>query len=104
MQSLKFYIDGAWVDPISRATIDVVDPTTEQAFARIAAGDAADVDRAVQAARRAFESFQFATVKERQDLLRSIVARLRARAEDIAQAIRQAAGKISADRAQEAAQ
>lgn len=89
---LKFYIDGAWVDPISRATIDVVDPTTEQAFARIAAGDAADVDRAVQAARRAFESFQFATVKERQDLLRSIVARLRARAEDIAQAIRQEIG------------
>jgi aldehyde dehydrogenase (NAD+) len=54
---LKFYIDGAFVDPVEPRTIDVVDPSTEEAFATVALGSEADVDRAVAAARAAFETF-----------------------------------------------
>ncbi|MFY8152688.1 MAG: aldehyde dehydrogenase family protein, partial [Hyphomicrobiales bacterium] len=54
--SLQHYIDGAWVDPIERRTIDVVNPATEEVYTSIAAGSAADVDRAVRAARTAFPS------------------------------------------------
>ena len=40
MDHLKFYIDGAWVDPITPATIDVINPATEKAFTQISAGSA----------------------------------------------------------------
>ena len=46
----QFYIGGKWVDPVSRNTLDVVDPATEEAIATIAIGDADDVDAAVAAA------------------------------------------------------
>ena len=49
---LQFYIDGAWVDPIVPKTLDVIDPSTEQPFAKISVGAKADVDRAVAAAKR----------------------------------------------------
>ena len=52
----EFYIDGAWRAPASQALIDVVNPATEETAARIAAGNAADVDEAVRAARIAFAS------------------------------------------------
>ena len=48
---LKFYINGGWVDPVKPATIDVVNPATEEPFTKISAGSAADVDKAVAAAR-----------------------------------------------------
>jgi acyl-CoA reductase-like NAD-dependent aldehyde dehydrogenase len=41
----QFYIDGAWVDPIKPNLIDVIDPSTEEAYTQISAGSAADVDR-----------------------------------------------------------
>ena len=47
--ALKFYIDGAWVEPSGNARLPVVDPCTEEAFAEIAMGTPADVDRAVAA-------------------------------------------------------
>ena len=55
--NLKFYIDGAWVDPVVSAPLDVIDPATEEAFTQISAGSKQDVDRAVGAARAAFPSF-----------------------------------------------
>ena len=53
---LKFYIDGQWVDPVELKTLDVENPATEQVVGKIALGSAADVDKAVKAARRAFET------------------------------------------------
>ena len=50
----KIYIDGGWVSPQSTVHIDVINPANETVFARIAAGGAADVDRAAAAARDAF--------------------------------------------------
>ena len=51
----RFFIDGDWVAPSSRATIDVISPATEQLFMRVAEATEADILRAVQAARVAFD-------------------------------------------------
>ncbi|HVY34900.1 MAG TPA: aldehyde dehydrogenase family protein, partial [Caulobacteraceae bacterium] len=52
----RLLIDGAWTDPLNRGEIAVFDPATEDQIATVAAGEAADVDLAVAAARRAFEA------------------------------------------------
>ncbi len=83
----KFYIDGAWVDPIERETIDVLDPATEEVCGRISNGTAKDVDRAVDAATRAFKTYAFSSRDARIALLERIVVEYKARYEDIAQAI-----------------
>lgn len=84
---LKFYIDGAWIDPVKPATIDVINPATEEAYTRIAAGSAADVDRAVAAARAAFPTFSQTSKADRLQLLGRIIAAYKARMKDIAQAV-----------------
>ena len=48
------YVNGAWVDPLQPTLLDVVDPSTEEAFTKIAVGGSKDVDRAVVAAKAAF--------------------------------------------------
>lgn len=84
---LKFFINGEWVDPIIPATIDVINPATEQAFTQISAGDAEDVDRAVAAARNAFEAYSQWSVEQRLELLERIREIYKKRFEDIAIAI-----------------
>ncbi len=83
----KFYIDGQWVDPHGTATLDVINPATEEAIATIALADAEDVNRAVAAARRAFETFSRTTPAERIALLEKIIAAYQARMGDIAEAV-----------------
>jgi len=87
MQTEKFYIDGQWVMPASEQRLDVVDPATGQAFARIAMGNAEDVDRAVQAARRAFAAFSQTSREDRLALLGRILECFEARHEAFAQTI-----------------
>ncbi|MCX7366953.1 MAG: aldehyde dehydrogenase family protein [Alphaproteobacteria bacterium] len=83
----QFYIDGAWVDPIKPRLLDVIDPSTEEAYTQIAIGSAADVDRAVAVARKALASFGRSTRKERLDLLRAILAEYNKRRNDVGDAI-----------------
>ncbi len=83
----QFYINGEWVDPVTPRTLDVINPATEEAFTQISLGSKADVDRAVAAARKAFETFSQTTRAERLDLLKRILAAFQARYEDIANAI-----------------
>ena len=83
----RFYIDGQWAERPDAALIDVINPYTEEAFGQIAAGTTADVDMAVAAARRAFESFSVTSVEERLALLKRIKALLEERTEEFAQAI-----------------
>jgi phenylacetaldehyde dehydrogenase len=52
----KLLIDGKWVAAVSGKTFDSIDPATGEVLARVAEGDKADIDLAVKAARRAFES------------------------------------------------
>ena len=61
--ALKFYIDGSWVDPATPKTLDVISPATEEPFAKISVGSAADVDRAVAAAKAAFPAFSQTTTR-----------------------------------------
>ena len=55
MQVYRNYIDGEWVEPASKRTLDVINPATCEVIARVPDSDSADVDRAVRAARRAFD-------------------------------------------------
>ena len=84
---LRFYINGAWVEPAAPRRLAVVDPATEEAFAEISVGSAADVDRAVAAARRAFPAFSTTTIDERLALLDRIVAAYRRRIDELADAV-----------------
>jgi len=85
--ALKFYINGAWVDPVSPKTLDVINPATEEPFAQISVGSAADVDRAVAAAKAAFPKFSQTSKAERLKLLNRILEIYNERAEDIAKAV-----------------
>jgi aldehyde dehydrogenase (NAD+) len=83
----SFYIDGAWVSPSGPETLDVIDSTTEELFATIPAGTPADIDRAVQAAHRAFPSWAATPAKDRGAFLQKITEGLQARASEIADVI-----------------
>jgi aldehyde dehydrogenase (NAD+) len=61
----KFLIDGKWVDPVTPKYLDVINPATEEPFAQIALGSAADVDLAVKAARGAFDAYSSTSIQER---------------------------------------
>ncbi|HEV2651942.1 MAG TPA: aldehyde dehydrogenase family protein [Rhizomicrobium sp.] len=91
-KKLQFYIDGKWVDPVTPKTIDVINPANEEAFAQISLGSKADVDKAVAAARRAFETYSRTTREERLALLGKIIAVYQTKYEAIAQAISQEMG------------
>jgi aldehyde dehydrogenase (NAD+) len=85
---LQFYIDGRWVDPAGEARqFPVINPATEEPIARIALGGVKDVDLAVAAARRAFETFSQTTREQRIDLLKAISAAYQARYEEVAETI-----------------
>jgi aldehyde dehydrogenase (NAD+) len=83
----KFYIDGQWVDPVEENTQPVENPATEETIGHISFGTKADVDKAVAAARRAFESFSQTSKEERLTLLRAIQAEIENRKEELATAV-----------------
>ncbi|MET0311518.1 MAG: aldehyde dehydrogenase family protein [Burkholderiaceae bacterium] len=84
MDHLKFYIDGAWTDPVSPSTLAVENPATQEQIATISLGSKADVDRAVTAARRAFGTWSQASVEERLAVLHRIIEGFRARLPELA--------------------
>ena len=83
----KFYINGEWVEPAGRETIDVINPATEAAFATISMGTAEDVDAAAKAARAAFPAWSQSSVEERIAVLKKLMAGIQARSGDLAAAI-----------------
>ena len=83
----QFYIDGAWVNPVTPKSRPVVNPATEQPMYDIAMGSAADVDKAVAAARRAFETFSQTSREERVALLTRVVEVYKSRTQDLGAAI-----------------
>ncbi len=82
-----FYIDGVWVQPASVDEFPVINPTTEERIATISLGSATDVDRAVAAARRAFESYSETSSDSRLALLQRIIEVYQSRVEDLAETI-----------------
>src|SRR5215470_1062133 len=83
----KFYIDGVWQEPLSSKTLPVVNPATEEVLYEVALGSAADVDKAVKAARLAFESYGMSSREDRIALIERIIATYKSRLKDIAAAI-----------------
>lgn len=93
---LKFYIDGAWVEPQGSGTQELVNPANEEVSGRIALGSQADVDKAVAAARKAFPAWSESTREERLKVLRAIKAEFEKRQPDLAAAITEEMGAPAA--------
>jgi aldehyde dehydrogenase (NAD+) len=81
------YVGGAWTPSASRAAVDVVNPATEQVIDQVPAGDPADVDAAVAAARKAFGGWAATPAAERAGFLEAARGLLADRADDIAATI-----------------
>lgn len=93
---LKLYIDGQWVDPVEPRTLDVENPATEEVCGKVALGSAADVDRAVVAARKAFATWSQTTREQRLDTLQRILTEYQQRLGDLAAAITEEMGAPAA--------
>ena len=78
----QFYINGEWVDPDSEEINEVVNPATDQVCLRIASANRTDIDRAFEAARRAFPKWSATPGAERRDLLLAAADEMEARKED----------------------
>ncbi len=83
----EFFIDGAWVAPAKSRIIPVIDPATEQPLGDVTLGSAADVDKAVAAARAAFEGFAATSVEDRMALLGRIADAYKRRFAEMGQTI-----------------
>ncbi|MFS2111953.1 aldehyde dehydrogenase family protein [Sphingomonas sp. Sphisp140] len=84
---LKQFIGGEWVESQGGTRHEVINPATEEAVTEITLGSEADVDKAVAAARKAFESFSRTSVEERVALIEAILTEYKKRAGDMAEAI-----------------
>ncbi len=89
---LDFYINGAWVRPAEATTLDVTNPANEAVAGRISLGTAADIDKAVRAARAAFPAWSVTSREERAEVLERIIAEYKRRMEDMARAITEEMG------------
>src|SRR5580693_931874 len=89
---MQFYIDGQWVDPVTPASLAVINPATEEVCGHISAGSAADVDKAVAAAKKAFETYSKTSREERLELLQRVLAEYQKRFGDTANAITEEMG------------
>ncbi len=88
----QFYINGEWVDPAVARTIEVINPATEAPCAIVSLGSEADVDKAVAAARAAFESYGYSSREERIAVLEACIAAYEKRYHDMAAAISEEMG------------
>ncbi|RUX52067.1 aldehyde dehydrogenase family protein [Mesorhizobium sp. M4A.F.Ca.ET.050.02.1.1] len=97
----QLFIDGAWVEPVRPGRRELIDPATESPFATVATGGGAeDVDKAVAAARRAFESYSMTTPGERIELLDRIISAYEQHIDEIANVMAQEVGIPISARAQ----
>lgn len=80
----KIYVNGEWIEPAGKGMLDVINSTTEEIMGRVPEGAAEDINRAVAAARAAFESWSGTSAAERAGFLQKIAAGLAARQSEIA--------------------
>jgi len=92
MNHLDFYINGEWVRPEGAETLAVINPSTERSIATVSLGTRADLDRAVAAARRAFDSYAQWPRKQRLELLAAIIEGYRQHSEALAICVHQEMG------------
>ena len=92
IEKRQFYINGAWVDPVTPRDMDVIDPATEDTCAVISLGDQADTDAAVAAAKDAFPGWAALEMSERIALLKNLSKIYKDRRDEMAEAIRMEMG------------
>jgi aldehyde dehydrogenase (NAD+) len=88
----RLFIDGAWVAPSGKQTIDVHNAGNGEVMGRVPLGDDKDVERAVAAARSALETWSATSAQQRAEFLEKISAGLKARADELARLIAQEVG------------
>ena len=86
-ECVQFYINGEWVNPVNPQHLDVINPATEESIGKIAMGNSEDVDKAVAAAKNAFESFSQTSKEERLALMGKILEVYQSRYDEIAETI-----------------
>src|SRR6478735_12076609 len=86
IRQIKMLIDGRWIDSASGKTFPTINPATGEVIAHVAEGDKADVDRAVKAARKAFEQgpWRKTSARERGRLLHKLADLIEKNAEELA--------------------
>src|SRR5690625_2097427 len=89
---LKHYINGEWVESTGSETIEVINPATEEVIGHISAGTEEDLDKAVQAARKAFPTFSQTTKEYRIDVLERIAEEYEKRKDDLIKVITEELG------------
>ncbi len=83
----QFYINGEWVDPSNPNSFDVINPANEEVCAHIAIGNEQDVNKAVAAAKTAFETYGWSSREERIAIMERVIEAYQARYAEIAEAI-----------------
>lgn len=91
-QHLQFYIDGQWVNPAQPKSVDVINPATEAVSGQISLGSAADVNKAVAAARNAFPNWSQSPVAQRLELLQEIQLHYGKRQQELGEAVTEEMG------------
>ena len=87
LKRLQHYIDGEWVNSTGTSVIDVINPATEEVFGQISDGTKDDLNKAVEAARKAFPSFSQTSPEERIEMLNRIVEEYKKRKDEIIQTV-----------------
>ena len=83
----NLYINGSWVEPNGKGTIEVINPANEQIIGSVPVGSESDANAAVEAARSAFTSWSESTVEERTNYLNQLSSALKDRGEEMAELI-----------------
>lgn len=83
----QLYIDGKWVDALGKGSIDVINPATEKIIGKVPVGSTKDVDKAVAAAKSAFNTWSKSNIDQRIDLLNALSYAFKERGEELAQTI-----------------
>ena len=83
----QFYIDGKWVNPTKACDFQIINPANEEPIATISLGGAADVDKAVAAAKKAFESYSETSPDERLVFLQRIIEVYKSKIDEMAETI-----------------
>jgi aldehyde dehydrogenase (NAD+) len=89
---LQFYINGAWVESDSSERIEVINPANEEVVGHVTAGTTADIDKAVQAANKAFKTYQDTSREDRIEILNNIITEYENRYDDFVQTITEEMG------------
>jgi len=83
----KFFIDGKWTDPVQKSDLEVLNPTNSQPIAIISMGQTDDMELAIKAAQKAFQSYSQTSIEERLTLLERLLKIYQRRYDEMVQTI-----------------